>query len=245
MNNTNGFRTRTPGKMKARSLFGMAALIGAMLAAASTAPAAVLTSLSSTAPSGADVLASQTGFSGGLGWYNTGAGAVRDVGQSFLAASSFTLDKITLALGGSFNSTTASSNFTLTLYSAPNLSTSPTSATTVSTQTGTFSFTNGSGGSGTYLTFDIANVALTAGTYYTFMLTLDTPSASNSLTVRQNSSSSYSDGYRWLFDGTSYTSSTTADLTFYVQAAAVPEPSAAVMALAGIGVLLLVRRKQA
>lgn len=245
MNITNCFRALTPGKMKARSRFGMAALIGAMLAAAGAAPAAVLTSLSSTAPSGADVLASQSGFSGGLGWYNTGAGVVRDIGQSFLATSSFTLDKITLALGGSFNSTTATSSFTLTLYSASNLATSPASATTVSTQTGTFAFTNGSGGTGTYLTFDIANVALTSGTYYTFMLSLNDPSASNSLTVRQNTSSTYSDGYRWLFDGTSYTSSTAgSDLTFYVQAA-VPEPSAAVMALAGVGVLLLVRRKQA
>ncbi len=202
MNTTNGFWTQTFGKMKTHGLFAMAALIGSMLAAAGTAPAAVLTSLSATAPSGAEVQASQTGFSGGLGWYNTAAGTVRDVGQSFLATSSFTLDKITLALGGSFNCTTSKSNFTLTLYSAPSLSTSPASATTVSTQTGTFSFTNGSGGSGTYLTFDIADVALTAGTYYTFMLSLTDTSANNTLTLRQNTSSSYSDGSRWLFDGT-------------------------------------------
>lgn len=245
MKNTDCSRTRIPSKTKPRSLFGVAVLTCAMLASAvGSARAAVLTSLSSTAPSGGEVQASQTGFTGGLGWYNTGAGTLRDVGQSFLATSSFTLDKITLALGGSFNSTTASSNFTLTLYSAPSLSTSPASATMVSTQTGTFAFTNGSGGSGTYLTFDIANVALTAGTYYTFMLSLPDPSASNSLTLRQNISSSYSDGSRWLFDGTSYTSSTTSDLTFYTLAA-VPEPSAAVLALAGLGAVMLVRRRLA
>lgn len=242
MKNTDCFRVRVLAKTrgKASGLFILIVTILASLVCA--APGAVITSLSTTVPSGADVLASQTGSSGGLGWYDTGTGSERDIGQSFLATSSFSLDKITLALGGSFNSTTAKSSFTLTIYSASSLATSPAGATVVSTQTGSFDFSSGNGGTGTYLTFDIADVSLAAGTYYTFMLSLDIPSANNSLTVMQNTSSTYTEGYRWLFNGTSYTSSTTSDLTFYAQAA-VPEPSAAVLLAGSLGVVLLMRRK--
>lgn len=216
-----------------------------MLATAALAggsQAAVITSISATAPTGPEVVTSQTGSTSGLAWYNTGVSAVRDVGQSFLAASSFTLDKITLTLGGSFNSVTATADFKLTLYSAASLSTAPSAV--VTSQTGTFAFSNGSGGSGTFLTFDLADVALAAGTYYTFMLTLDDALTDNSLTVRQNASSTYADGYRWIFDGTSYTSSSTADLAFYVQAAAVPEPSTAALVVTALGAAALVRRKR-
>lgn len=204
--------------------------------------AAVVTSISATAPTGPDIVTSQTDYSGGLSWYNTGAGSIRDVGQSFLATSDYTLDKITLALGGSFGSVAATSDFTLTLYSAPSLSTSPASATVVSVQTGTFAFSTGSGGSGTFLTFDLADVALTAGTYYTLMFAFDDALANNSLTVRQNISSTYSNGYRWLFDGTSYTSSTGADLTFYVHA--VPEPSTVMLVVAALVAGVLLRRRR-
>lgn len=218
--------------------------VAAIATVADLGHAAVLTSLSASAPSGLEIMASQTGASGGLSWYNTGAGSLRDVGQSFLATSDFTLDKITLMLGGSFNSTSATSNFTLTLYSTASLTTSPATATTVSAQTGTFAFSAGSGGDGTFLTFDIADVVLTAGTYYTFMLSLNDASANNSLTVKQNTSSAYSDGYRWLYDGTSYTSSSGADLTFYAMAP-VPELSTTMLLTTSLGLLALIRRKRA
>ncbi len=204
----------------------------------------VVSSISTSAPT-ENIVFSQPDYTSGLGWFNTDTSR-RDVGQSFLATSNFTLEAITYTMGGFFSSTTSTSDYTINIYSTSSLEAAPNTGTLVSSQSGTFTFEDQDGGNDTFLTFDIEDVSLSSGKYYTIMLVLDDNIAGNSITLKQSSGSVYADGYRWLYNGTDYSSSTTSDMTLYLTGSTIPEPSGAMIfpAIGGLLAVLIWKRKQ-
>lgn len=165
----------------------------------------------------------------------------RDLGQSFLAASDVVMDSFSIKSGGNLQNGAKGALFTLTIYES---SSAGSLGSTLSSQGGTY-LTEGSI-SGAWVRFDVDNVNLSSGNYYTVMLSFDTPDVQDQDQVFTLSSvaasSSYADGRSWQAnEGAAASSSTAYDYGFAVQV--VPEPMTLGMLGAGGVVLLIARRK--
>jgi len=216
----------------------------ALFASAVASSAAVLVTLDTAAPT--DFFASSTAAAGGIQWRNDTTNGRRDVGQSFFTPTALTLDKITFQLATDAPPGAGASNatFTLALYQVSSASAVPTSGTAILTETGTlpaFLSTD----VGKYITFDFASTTLTANSYYAIILTFNSQSAAENVTLRiSNTPTSYTGGQAIVStDGTTFTSySTGADFVFY--ATAIPEPGTVGLALVAFcGLVPALRRK--
>lgn len=198
-----------------------------------SARANVTVTYNTTAPTTAVVSNSVTGYTT-LSWkWMTDSPTTdqRDVGQTFMVSTGFTLDQIVLFTPGASAGTDRP--FTLTIESfATNSVTS--ARTTVSTQAGVLPHL-GSGNRYVSFTLDTP-VSIAANQTYGFRLSFDDPGAQNSMTFSYTLSTAYGNGtaYQINYATSSDPSALNSDMAFYL----VPEPSIA--ALAGLGLLCLV-----
>ena len=215
---------------------GTMLLAGALAGLGATANAAVIVSLGATEPS-ANVEASLTNSTNtptGFSWRNLPT-SKRDLGQSFLATSAFTMDVMSFKLSGNIQTGSPGADFTIELFES---TTQSSIGSSISTQSATFP--NFTGGSGDWLSFDIDDIAVTSGKYYTFVLAWDSPATSRSINLSVVTGSEYAGGNVWEDTGSGLNASNL-DVFFIVQSV-VPEPGS--LALCGTGGLLIFRRKR-
>jgi hypothetical protein len=216
----------------------------ALLASTVLSSATVLVSLDTAAPT--DYFANSTAAAGGIQWRNDTVNGRRDVGQSFFTPTALTLEKFTLQFTADASPGAGASNaaFTLSLYQVASASAVPTAGTAILTETGVLP-TFQSSDMGKYITFDMANTALAANSYYALILTFNTQAAAENIIFRiSNTPASYPGGQAIIStDGTTFSSySTGADFVFY--ATAVPEPGTVALAVvAFVSLVPVLRRK--
>ncbi len=209
----------------------------------SGANAAVLVSMNATAPSTNVEASYATGSPSGYQWRNNTADGLRDLGQSFLANTSFVMDSFSLQLNGNIQAGVPGAGFTVTLFESVNQSSI---GSVLATEGGVMPSLTVGTGAGQWMTFEISNVALTEGNYYTFILSFDTQAANRNQTFNTINPGTFTNGRAWqTTDGVTYTG-LGSDLFFYVQS--IPEPGSVVLVVMG-GASVLVsrlrRRRQA
>ncbi|MFA5688512.1 MAG: hypothetical protein WC959_05140 [Kiritimatiellales bacterium] len=187
-----------------------------------SAQAAVTVSYDAAMPA-TNVLTSfvPAGTVNGLQWRDDTANVSRAVGQSFLAVSNAIMDSFSLMAvtsGGSLQSGAVNAPFTVIIYES---SSETDLGTAISTQGGNY-LSSAPGLGGQWITFDIEDINLTAGKYYTFTLMWDTPAkAGQSQTFgAATTSENYPNGRNWRKDGTAnwaVANSGLADMAFVVQ----------------------------
>ncbi len=221
-------------------------IVGSLCCAFQAGNAAVITTLSSTAPS-TNVEASYTAASpAGLQWRYDITSGRRDLGQSFLAADSFTMDSFSFQLQQAVPAGAPGASFTVTILQSATVSSI---GTAISTQSGTITGLTTGSGNANWLTFDVDNVGMSLGMYYTVMLSFDTQAANQTLNFNSVSAAGgYSNGAAWIYTtGPNYTQPGS-DLFFYVQSVSIPEPSSlATFAMAVLflyGAITIRTRKQ-
>jgi len=235
------------------------------LSGAYTAPPGAMTVSQDSAAPATDVIISQTGNAHSTPFrWNQPAGTdrnPRDTGQSFLPSADFTLDKITVNVSSLASTAYDGQPVTLELFKLTDGSDPwPDSMEAIGKGNLPSGMKTSFEGGDTYLTFDIGDVALSAGQQYGFLLMHDVPQASgDNMLLGAQANSAYTDGigitreyrgtgsdvYKAMTVWT--TSSQPADLEFYIQQAAAPIPEPATMAAVGLAVAGLggyVRRRR-
>ena len=228
-----------------KKMISIVAVAGLVLALTGSAPGAMIISMSSSAPT-ANVAISQTG-GGTLQQFNysqTGDNMPRDAGQSFLVGpGGLTLDKITVNLNRLNTPNYDGKSMTLEIFTLTDGS-DFTPNSTVSTEGGSFlaDMQSQYNSNNTYLTFDITDVALSAGQQYGFLLMHDANVGAYDMRVHRNSAGEggYTDGIGIVQLQSTTFSAMGGDLEFYLQA--VPEP--ATMSLLALGGLAVLRRRR-
>ena len=192
-------------------------------------------------PSATDVAIGQPEHGGAAeAWKNTAHR--RDVGQTFRPAADFTLDRLTVLVAG-LGADAKGAAFTLQVlrFAIP---TNLQAGTVVSTQAGTMPAAGYPGNNDFYLTFDMADVALSASTTYGFLLGFDDSPASPMVTLYTSSPDSpYAGGnYFERYDSGAFAAGDF-DLVFYLQN---PGPEPATLGLLGAGLLgaMALRRRR-
>jgi hypothetical protein len=159
----------------------------------------------------------------------------RDLGQSFLAETSFTLDAFSFQTDGNIQFGASGAGFTVTIYENNNRDAV---GSAISTQTGNYITDASNPLAGNWLLFDLAeNVDVAAGKYYTIMLSWNVASVTDQDQVfRINTNGGdYLPGRLWQYNGTAF-EPLGYDMAFTVQA--IPEPSTMAYGL-GAGVLIV------
>ena len=219
-----------------------AIIAGVMLAAGAglfSAEASVIVSYDAAIPTTNVLTSFDPTTSNGYQWRDN-ENTERDLGQSFLASTDVTMDSFSFRSGGNLQTGAKNSPFTVTIYKS---ATDGSLGTAVSTQFGNFLANDDAGSiSGAWLTFNIDNIALSAGNYYTFILSFDNHDVQDQDQTFQLSDEGYSDGRLWQSnEGAAFASSSVNDFAFAVQI--VPEPVTIGMLGVGSLVLLIARRK--
>lgn len=191
-----------------------------------------------------------------IGWRYDVANGLRDVGQSFLATSAFSLEALSIFVNQTpTNSAIQNAVMTLTIFSVASSTSSgtqgnPANGTVVSTQTGTFAsnFTVTGNTANSWITFSLdAPVSLAAGGSYVWMLSFENQAANRSITMAFLNGNTYANGFAWAStDGSTYTllNGVNADTSFILQGTAVPEPATAALTAAAVALGLVCHRRR-
>jgi len=183
-----------------------------------------------------------TGTINGLDWRDNASGS-RAVGQSFYVSANTIMDSFSLLANGNPQSGARGAEFTVQVFQ----SASETSiGSVVSTQTGTY-LSDSTGVSGKWVTFDIDNITLSAGYYYTFTLSFNNSNVASQNQVFSTAASpeNYAGGRNWRNDnnaGWAVANGGVADMAFVVQV--IPEPVSAGLLVAGGCILMTLRRQR-
>lgn len=218
-------------------------LVGSMCCVLEQGKAAVITTLSPTAPVDQVQISYTVGTPIGLQWRYDVASGRRDVGQSFLATDSFIFDSFSFQLQQTVPSGAPGANFTVSIFESSTISSV---GSVISTQTGVLAGLISGSGAGSWITFDIANLAVSSGLYYSFVLSFDAQVANQTLNFNSISPGAYAGGSAWISsNGSAFTVPAGQDLLFYVQS--IPEPSTvatliAVASVVVVGRLMRLRR---
>jgi len=219
-------------------------------------------SQSSTAPT-ANVAISQAASDSNTPWrFNQPAGVdrnPRDAGQTFFIDAGtyplgFSLDAFTVRLDTLTTSGYDSAGFTVAMYNFTNAADVVPDGAAFFTDTGNLpaGMKAGFDGGSQYITIDLSDQALTGGQQYGFFLTLDVnATAGDNMQLGGHTDGSlYPGGIAFKQEGATGTNflpsqflaSANGDLEFYIQGAAIPEPS--VLALVVLGSLSFVTRRR-
>lgn len=172
----------------------MSAVVGLTLVV-SAAQAAVTVSYNAAQPT-KDVLTSFAADKGlqGIQWRKDLESGKRDVGQSFRVTNNAILDSFSYKVAGNVQPGASESSFTLKIYENPN---SKSLGTVISTQTATYLSTAENPINPGWVTFDVENVNLKAGNYYTCMLSFDEADVDRQNQVFAEATGRY-DGKCWM-----------------------------------------------
>jgi len=207
--------------------------VGSMCYVLQIGCAAVITTLSAAAPVGHVEESYTTGTPIGLQWRNDTINGRRDLGQSFLVDEGFVFDSFSFQLQQAVPSGTPGASFTVSIFEN---STIFSVGIAKSTQTGTISGLTAGSGAGSWLTFDIANLVVSSGFYYSIILSFDAQVANQTLNFNSISPGAYPGGAAWVStNGSTFTSPGGQDLLFYVQS--IPEPSTVAILISAAFVL--------
>lgn len=191
-----------------------------------------------------------------IGWRYDVANGLRDVGQSFLATTAFSLEALSIYANVTPNLTAIQNAvMTLTIYSVASSTSSgaqgnPANGTVVSTQTGTFAsnFSVAGNTANSWITFTLgAPVSLAAGGSYVWMLSFENQAANRSITMAFLNGNPYASGFAWAStDGSTYSllNGVNADTSFILQGTAVPEPASASLVIAALAAGLVCHRRR-
>lgn len=199
------------------------------------AAASVVVSVSPTEPS-ENVEASYTGGSpSGYQWRDN-ENSRRDLGQSFLAESSFVMESISFRAWGNIQNGASGADFDIAVYES---SDKTLMGSEISTSSGAFLTTASNTINGDWITFTFDEVSVTAGNYYTVILSWESAGVTDQDQVLgMVSGNPYDDGYAWeSTDGTNF-NRLGGDLQFSVQSQ-IPEPSSAGFLIGLTGALLV------
>lgn len=238
-----------------KSLFWLLVIPLFALLGERTAHAGIVVTTSSSAPSDHVLTNYSVGydnFAWPVKWTGDATSDRRECAQSFLvsAANDWSIDKITVKVR-EFGTSVVNQPYTLEMWTVSNAADTSGNAL-VSTQSATFP---ASGLTAGYWTFDIADVTLTKGNYYVFVIGFNSGPDSEryfNLVNAYSGTDLFPDGrmfFRtgtppsWIFDA--YNSNL--DFDFSVQGSPVPEPSAVALLATGVASLLFMawrRRKR-
>lgn len=208
--------------------------------------AAVTIVNSDLAPTENVVTSFEPGASVGYAWRDN-TSAERDLGQSFLAESSFTLDSFSFLTAGNVQFGASGAAYTVTVYEGADITEGGSISllgSAISTQTGNFLTSGSNPVSGDWLIFDVDNVSIVAGHYYTLMLSWDTAGiATQEQVFAVTNPGGYANGRLWEGAGasTNYTS-TGLDLAFTVQS--IPELSSFASIIGVLSMCVVARRRR-
>lgn len=191
-----------------------------------------------------------------IGWRYDVANGLRDVGQSFLATSAFSLEALSIFVNVTPTaSAIQNAVMTLTIFSVASSTSSstqgnPANGTVLSTQTGTFAsnFSVTGNTANSWITFTLDTpVSLAAGGSYVWMLSFENQAANRSITMAFLNGNTYANGLAWVStDGSTYSllNGVNADTTFILQGTAVPEPATATLMAAAVALGLICHRRR-
>lgn len=209
-------------------------LAGVVLALGNVADASLVLSYGSSVPTG-NVMASYApgGSLNGLGWRNLATGS-RELGQSFQATADTLLDSFSLKAGGGVLYNASEAAFVLTVYESASKTAI---GSAISAQSGIYFHRDETLVSGDWITFDIDNVNMTSGNYYTCMLAWDDPGmAEKAQTFAVSVNNGYAAPLWTAVDGAAYSEYTNVDIPFVAQT--IPEPAS--LGLIGISCGLII-----
>lgn len=129
----------------------------------------------------------------GIQWVNDDS-ISRSLGQSFLARKNALMDSLSFKAAGNIQPGASEASFTLTIYES---AVAKELGTAISTQTGTYMNTSENPINGGWVTFDVEDVNLVAGKYYTCILSFNEAGVMRQSQVFQQSSG-YGKGYLWM-----------------------------------------------
>lgn len=203
-------------KLKRQRDLVIGALIGIVSLSVGSALAAVTVSYDTAIPTNYVLTSFAPATVSGYQWRDN-ENTERDLGQSFFASSDTTMASFSLLSDGNLQTGAKSAPFTVEIYES---SVDDAIGSVVSTQGGIF-LANDNAGSidGAWLTFDIDDIVLTGGNYYTFILSFDNPDVQDQdQTFGLFNGSGYADGRLWQSnEGAAFASSTVNDFAFVVQ----------------------------
>ena len=223
-------------------LLAQISLLAFSSAAVSTASAVTVSELGITPPS-ENVEESYTAGNASYQWRNNVQDGRRDLGQSFLAASDFTMDSFSFRTDGNVQFGASGASFTATVYESSDITSIGTS---ISSQSGNYLTQASNPVVGNWLLFDLEeDVDLRGGKYYTILLSWDSAGVTDQDQVFLiDDSNGYSDGRLWQDNGSGPVSIPSFDMVFSVQS--IPEAStlAYVSVLGLSGLALAMRRRR-
>ena len=182
-------------------------------------PPDVTVSYSDAQPSGNVVVSYVPETTTGYAWANNDSYR-RDLGQSFLSPKDFSLAAVSYQLSQGLRSGAVGAAITLKVFESSDVLSI---GTLVSTQTGNYlpAGLDPAPAAGGWVTFDLIDVAITSGKYYTAMLAFD------EYAPLRDQGLYYLDGYEGQgfksADGITYARATGLDLAFVVQEVSAPE----------------------
>lgn len=187
------------------------------------------------------------GQGGGYQWRNDVANGRRDLGQSFLSDIDASMTAFGLQLWGNYQGGVGGAAGTLSIWKLANSTALPTATGSVLLSTQDFVMPTLTGGAGQFINFSIEEVQLQKDNYYLFMISFDDTAANRNLVFRSLEVGQYPDGntYNGTLSGESMTYVRMgSDLSFYVTATPIPEPSMALLLPAVAGAFLMLRRRR-
>jgi len=219
-----------------RSIYALAAMGIAL-----STQAVTVSDFGATPPT-LDVEVSQTITNAAYQWRNNESGQ-RDLGQSFFADTDFILDSFSFQANGNIQVGATGSAFTVTIFENDNRDAVGTS---ISTQSGNYLTSASNPVAGNWLLFDLEdNVAVTAGNFYTIMLSWNIASVTDQDQVFNinTDGGAYGPGRLWEYNGTTYTP-LGYDMAFTVQSIPEPGTMAYTMGLTVLCVSLFIKRRR-
>ena len=148
----------------------------------------------------------------------------REIGQSFTAESSFTMDSFSLEASQGLRTDSVDAAITVEVYERASCSQTD-RGTLVGTSAGTY-FSTGGFVEDDWITFDIDNVGVTSGKVYTITLAFDEMGLSTREAGFQSMEDTYSGGQGWVStDGGNWVRSGGRDYSLIVQSASEHDPS--------------------
>ncbi|GHC09923.1 PEP-CTERM sorting domain-containing protein [Cerasicoccus arenae] len=214
-------------------------IVCSIIFVAQAAIAETVVDVSPTAPDTNIEASFTSGTASGYQWRDN-ENSRRDLGQSFLADSSFTLDAFSFSALGNVQAGASGASFDVKIFESDNISLI---GSAISTQSGTYLTSGSNPVSGNWIVFDLEDVALTAGNYYTIVLSWDSAGVQDQDQVfGMVSGNLYGDGSAWeSSDGVNF-SSLGGDLQFTVQS--IPEPSTVALFLGVVAISVVARQRR-